>query len=291
MTNVVDEVRRYYDANTSAFERYGQSGGVGAVRRAVWGEGVRTRDEAFRYVDRFLVATLRDLAARFSPPLRAFDFGCGIGGSLAFLASHEPVEGVGLTLSARQAERARARFAAAGVADRVRCVVTSYLEPPADLGRAHLVFAIESFLHSPDPGAFFASAAARLVEGGRLVVCDDFLTPAGARPISPREARCLDEFRRGWVVSSLVTAERADELAAAAGLVPVEGRSLTPHLELGRPRDRLIAALVFAGRHLPLRGYYWQNFLGGNALQSALRRGLVDYRLGVWAKPGGPDRA
>ncbi|HEU4537905.1 MAG TPA: class I SAM-dependent methyltransferase [Polyangiaceae bacterium] len=288
----IDEVRRYYDANTPSFERYGQSGGVGAVRRAVWAEGVATRDEAFRYVDRFLLAALRELAPRFEPPLRAFDFGCGVGGSLAFLAAHEPIEGVGLTLSARQAELARARFEAAGIAGRVRCVEASYLDPPPDLGRAHLVFAVEAFVHSPDPAAFFASAAERLAPGGRLVVCDDFLTPAGERPRSAREARAIDEFRRGWLAASLVTAARADELAAAAGLAPVEGLSLTARLELGRPRDRFIAALVALGRRLPLRGYYWMSLLGGNALQAGLQGGLIDYRIGVWQKgqAAGPPR-
>src|SRR5687767_14671649 len=205
----VDEVRRYYDANTRNFERYGQGGGLGAVRRAVRGEGVRTRDEAFRYVDRFLLATLRELAPRFEAPLVAFDFGCGVGASLALLAAHEPLRGVGVTLSERQAERADARFWAAGVEGRVRCLRASYLDLPPDLGRAHLVFAIESFVHSPDPAAFFASAAERLEPGGRLVICDDFLTAAGEAARSARATRHLDEFRRGWLASSLVTAARA----------------------------------------------------------------------------------
>lgn len=284
--SAVDEVRRYYDANTPSFEKYGQGGSVGAVRRAVWGEGVRTRGEAFHYVDGLLLAALRELAGRFGPALRAIDFGCGVGGSLAFLASQWPqLEGAGLTLSVAQAERARARFEAAGLGARLRCLQANYLEPPPDLGDAHLVFAVESFVHSPDPAAFFASAAGRLVPGGRLVVCDDFLTPAGAAPFAPDQAGCVDEFRRGWLASSLVTTERARALAASAGLRPLGGERLTAQLELGRPRDHFIAALVAAGRHLPLRGYRWLSLLGGNALQQGLRGGLIDYHTLIWEKP------
>lgn len=287
MSSAVDEVRRYYDANTPSFEKYGEGGDLGAVRRAVWGQGVRTREEAFHYVDNRLLAALRELTDRFGPTLRAIDFGCGVGGSLAFLAANMPaLEGAGLTLSSAQAERARARFEAAGLGSRLRCLQANYLEPPDDLGDAHLVFAVESFVHSPDPAAFFASAAERLVAGGRLIVCDDFLTPTGAAPFAPAQAGCVDEFRRGWLASSLVTAERARDLAAAAGLRPLGGERLTDYLELGRPRDHFIAALVAAGRHLPLRGYRWLSLLGGNALQQGLRGGLIDYRTLVWEKPG-----
>ena len=46
-----DEVQRYYDRHTDRFVAYGQGGAYGAIHRAVWGPGTRSRSDAFRYVE------------------------------------------------------------------------------------------------------------------------------------------------------------------------------------------------------------------------------------------------
>ena len=45
-----------------------------------------------------------------------------------------------------------------------------------------LAFAIESFVHSPDGPRFFRSAARALRPGGKLIICDDFLSSPRPRP-------------------------------------------------------------------------------------------------------------
>jgi hypothetical protein len=73
-----------------------------------------------------------------------------------------------------------------------------------------------------------------------------------------------------------------DQVAAAAaqhGLVLEDDLDLTPDLELRRPRDRFIAAMVAAGRPLRLRGEYWRMLCGGDALQWCLLHGLLNYRV------------
>ncbi|WP_426513036.1 hypothetical protein ACPPVO_21735 [Dactylosporangium sp. McL0621] len=67
--------------------------------------------------------------------------------------------------------------------------------------------------------------------------------------------------------------------AAEHGLTLDDERDLTPYLDLRRPRDRFIAALVGAGRPLPLRGEYWRMLRGGDALQWCLLNGLLNYRV------------
>ena len=47
----LDAVRRYYDRNSEAFVARGQAGSDGALHRAVWGPGVESRQQAFRYVE------------------------------------------------------------------------------------------------------------------------------------------------------------------------------------------------------------------------------------------------
>ena len=140
-----------------------------------------------------------------------------------------------------------------------------------------LAFSIEAFVHSPDADGYFREAARTLRPGGKLILCDDFLTSA-APPPPPRAARWLDEFRTGWRVGSLLTADRC-----APGAAPRAGPGARPgphaHLELRRPRDRGISLLLAVGRAFRLAGDYWQSLVGGDALQWALIHGLLSYRF------------
>ena len=260
-----ERVRRYYDRNSAAFERLGQ--GQASIHRAVWGPGVTTRQQAFHYVDELLLETV-------SPGAAIVDLGCGLGASLLYLASRIDMTGEGLTLSPKQAQRAAEL---ARETKNVRCREGNYLDVPADLhGSADLTFSIEAFLHSPDADGYFREAARTLRPDGRLVICDDFLTATGAQNT---EHRLLKDFRVGWEVGSLLTVEQVRTLANKHGLVLVRDLDLTPHLELRRPRDRWITAVVTLGRVFRPKGEYWRSLLGGDALQRALVRGLLNYRF------------
>jgi cyclopropane fatty-acyl-phospholipid synthase-like methyltransferase len=268
-----ERVRRYYDNNTAAFDRLGQGGA--SIHRAVWGPGVSTREAAFRHIDELILEALPPDAAE--PTI--VDLGCGLGASLLYLAGRIDMKGEGITISPLQATRAAELIAQAGAGTRVRCREGNFLSLPYDLaGTADLTFSIEAFLHSPDADRYFHEAARTLRPGGRLVICDDFLTSA-TPPASPRAARRLEEFRTGWRVGSLLTVDQVRDRAAAHGLVLARDLDLTPHLELRRPRDRWISMLVTLGRPFPLNGDYWQSLVGGDALQWALIHGQLNYRF------------
>ena len=278
------DVQRYYEANTDAFLRFGQGGAHGVIHRVVWGPGTSSETEAFHYVERRLCERLTELAKTHPKP-RVLDLGAGVGASLIYLAQRTPVQGIGVTLSARQAALGQARIAAAGLSQRLEMRQHDFNDLEG-LPRVHLAYAIEAFVHASDPQRFFEQAASRLQHGGELLLCDDFEADhiAGPSALTRGERRWLDELRRGWVLNSLMGTGRADDLARSAGLELVDDERLTGYLQLGRPRDRAIRALVALGRPLPLSHPRWLNLVGGNALQHCLRTGLVDYRLRRYRK-------
>ena len=65
---------------------------------------------------------------RLQPGERLLDIGCGWGSLLLHAAEHHGVRGVGVTLSGAQAELARERIRAAGLADRLEVRVLDYRE-------------------------------------------------------------------------------------------------------------------------------------------------------------------
>lgn len=283
-----DEVKRYYEANTKGFLRFGQGGKVGAIHRAVWGPGVHDRTAAFHFVEDRLLEHMGD--AR-----RVLDLGCGVGASLQYLAqrrleteasSTRAFEGIGVTLSPLQVRLANERFAGVGLGSRLTCIEADFTRLPADIGDVDFAYGIESFVLGPDPEAFFRQAHEVLRSGGTLAVCDDFASPRVERErLDAREARWIREFKRGWHAHSLVSVRQAMDFADAAGFVRVADEDLTDYVELRRPRDRVITAMVRLGRHLPVSHPWWMNLVGGNALQMALVRRLINYRLLVWRKP------
>lgn len=272
-------IRHYYDRHTPAFVSFGQGGEIGAIHRAVWGPAVTDRTQAFHYVEDRIAAVLEGLDGS-ARPLHVVDLGCGVGGSLCYLAEGRSIRGTGITLSPAQAALAQVRIAQRGLADRVVCREGDFSSLPADIGPADLAFAIESFVHAADPAGFFAECARLVRPGGALIICDDVLrTTADARAHA-----CVERFCRGWHVNTLLTHAELSAHASEAGFATTNVENLTPHLELGRPRDRLIAALVAAARWLPGRWPRLDPLLGGAALQTCLTKGWIGYELSVFRR-------
>jgi SAM-dependent methyltransferase len=274
------QIRRYYDRQTAGFVALGQGGRGGFIHRAVWGPGVTTRAAAFHFVEDRIADLVDGLASapdQGTPP-HVVDLGCGVGGSLAYLVSRLPrlpIRGTGITLSPVQVRLARERMQSLGLTDRITCLEADYTQLPPTVGPADVAFAIESFVHGPSPTAFFEACARLVRPGGMLVLCDDFRRAGGG----VRANRAIEQFRRGWHVNTLVTRDEAIALAGTAGFSCEDVTDLTPWLEIRRPRDRAIAALVALFGWLPLERTPLAHVVGGTALQTALTRGWIGYDL------------
>jgi SAM-dependent methyltransferase len=280
------DVRSYYDRHTPAFVALGEGGA--SIHRAVWGPGVDTHEQAFRFVeDRIAELVIGALSrastseSRGSLAPHIMDLGCGVAAGLCHLATRLPLaRGTGLTLSPVQVRLAAERIQALGLSDRVTCIEADYCDIPAESRSVDVAYAIESFVHGPSPARFFTEAARVIGGGGLLIVCDDIKRPSA----DLAAARTLDRFARGWHVNTLVTQDELRALAADAGFDHVETTDLTPWLELGRWRDRAIDVMGFLVGWLPLGNSRAASLLGGAALQKALGRGWLGYDLTVFRR-------
>ena len=285
MRDQAGRVRRYYNQNTFWMLFFGQGRGEAAIHRPVWSKGDLSRAEALHTVERLIADTLLadgrpEPADTVDPPSMAkrfLDLGCGVGGSALWLAAHHPVCITGITLSPVQAQSARRLALRRGLYDRCTFLVGNFTELP-ELPGITDAYAVESFSHGDDPESFFTQIAKLLPRGGRLAICDDFLTVARhtdvIHPDAIQRQRWLSRFREGWHLQSLLTGEDTLRLAARCGFDLVDRTDLTPYLH---PTPGLLRALQgLAGR--ALRSSAWgASWYGGSALQVCLRNGWTEY--------------
>ncbi len=289
-------VGHYYDRHTPAFVRFGQGGNSGAIHRAVWGRGVATREEAFRYVDDQIANLVRSLIGASEPSSAAenvararegvrahvVDLGCGVGASLCYLVERLPIRGTGITLSSVQARLSTERASARALSDRVTCIEGDYGDLPPAVESADLAYAIESFVHSPAPDRFFAECRRLVRPGGLLVICDDVRRST----LEAAAARAIDRFCRGWHVNALLHQDELRMLARSADFEHESTVDLTSALELGRARDRAISLLGTVCDWFSISAPRFDYLLGGAALQQCLARGWVGYELSVFRRIG-----
>src|SRR5882724_11110462 len=188
-----DDVRAYYDANTRSFLRFGQGRGTGTIRRAIWAPGVSNREDAFHFVDAEIARRL-DLGRR--PGARIVDLGCGIGGSLVWLAERFDIEATGVTLSPVQAGIAREWVGSR--TGQLRGSVTIVARDFHDFIPSEpedAAIAIESFVHVPDAGQFFQQLR-RYMHDARLVEVMFCVAEKLDRVVHGNQ-KVIDNFRRG----------------------------------------------------------------------------------------------
>ncbi|HYJ21103.1 MAG TPA: cyclopropane-fatty-acyl-phospholipid synthase family protein [Solirubrobacterales bacterium] len=157
-------VRHHYDVSNEFFELF--LGETMVYSCAIFSRGATTLKEA---QEEKLETVARKLALKEGD--RVLDVGCGWGGFPLWTATQHGASVVGITLSPPQAEKARQRAEAAGVADRVEIRVMDYRDLPATGEKFDAIASIGMVEHvGASQIEVYAQTLARMLEpGGRLL--------------------------------------------------------------------------------------------------------------------------
>ncbi len=157
-------VRHHYDVSNEFFELF--LGETMVYSCAIFARGAKTLKEA---QEEKLETVARKLALKEGD--RVLDVGCGWGGFPLWAATKHGAGVVGITLSAPQAEKARERAEAAGVADRVEIRVMDYRDLAGSGERFDAIASIGMVEHvGASQIDLYAETLAGLLEpGGRLL--------------------------------------------------------------------------------------------------------------------------
>jgi cyclopropane-fatty-acyl-phospholipid synthase len=157
-------VRHHYDVSNEFFELF--LGPTMVYSCAIFSRGAKTLEEA---QEEKLETVARKLELK--PGDRVLDVGCGWGGFPLWAATKHGASVVGITLSPPQAERARQRAEAAGVADRVEIRVMDYRDIATTGEKFDAIASIGMVEHvgSANIDVYAETLASVLEPGGRLL--------------------------------------------------------------------------------------------------------------------------
>jgi len=275
-----DPIQEYYDQNTPFFLLTGSAGSTGAIHREIWAPGVNTREQAALYINQQVKEHLLEEQDPRNHHTRLLDAGCGVGGTMTWLAKERRVDIVGITNSPVQLRIAQERTRKLGLSKQLHFILADF-HTFIDPRKFHGVYAIEAFTHSHDSDQFFSTASHNLHPGGRLVISDDFVTSRVYHEPSKESKPCLERVRIDWHLTNLSTVENAVQRATTKGLNLVSISDFSPYLHTSS-RIRLWLMRVLS--RLPIRATYRKNISGGLALQVCIQRGWISYQMLVFEK-------
>lgn len=227
---------------------------------------------------------------RLRPGERLLDVGCGWGGLIRYAAERYSVGAVGITLSEPQAQLARDRIAAAGLAGRCSVEVRDYRDLPPDtrFDKVASVGMVEHVGRSRLPTYF--REAYRLLKPGGLFLNHGIVSlepaPSRLRRLADRSLRRSSSFIERYVFpdGELVTPGETLKAAEAAGFEVRDVESLREHYSLTlRHWVRRLEAREAEAVALADRATYriWRLYMAGSAHAfTSGRIGVVQTLLG-----------
>jgi tocopherol O-methyltransferase len=256
-SSLTDAIVGYYDQTWLDYRLLWLNPDNLAVHFGYTDENTRSHTDALKNMNRVLADRVHVKSGE-----RILDAGCGVGGSSLWLADERQAEVVGITLSARQVQKARSYAARRGLAHRVQFEVADFTATPFPDASFDVVWAVESLCHAAHKAAFYREAARVLRPGGRVVVAD---FARSGRPLDPTGERLLHEWLTGWAVPDIDTPGEHTEQLVAAGFVDIRLDDVTAHT---RPSLRRLYRMAYWTYPLALYGYV-------KGVRSAVQHGNV----------------
>jgi tocopherol O-methyltransferase len=147
------------------------------------------------------------------------DVGCGIGGSTLYLAEKFNCRGVGITLSGKQAARAKGRALEKGLDERVSFQVADALEMPFADNQFDLVWSLESGEHMSDKEQFLKECFRVLKPQGTLILATWCHRPTDslAGKLTPSEKRHLEAIYRVYCLPFVISLPEYENIAKNCG--------------------------------------------------------------------------
>lgn len=162
--------------------------------------------------------------AEIQPDDHVLDAGCGIGGSSIWMAKQHSNQVTAITISHKQAYYAEQHAKRQGVADKTHFKVADFCHTPFSDQTFNVVWGLESVCHALNKGEFLAEAYRLLKPGGRIIICDGYIT---RREFNNDEWSDIVLCLNGWAVPNLCSQKEFQNLLSETGFTDIVYQDIT----------------------------------------------------------------
>jgi tocopherol O-methyltransferase len=180
-----------------------------ALHYGLWDKKTKNIGDALQNTNKVMAEQ-----ANITPNDRVLDAGCGIGGSVLWLAKNKKAEVVGISISAKQIEKAKILAKQAKVDHLVSFSVMDYLHTGFPNESFDVVWAIESVCHAEKKEDFLEEAYRVLKKGGRIIIADGFMN---REPETEREKQLVTDFYKGMLLPNLYSFDQFEDAMTKTG--------------------------------------------------------------------------
>jgi len=193
--------------------------------------------------DRAVVRMNEVLASRahITPADKVLDAGCGIGGSVIWLAKNIGCRAVGININENQLKIAKDLARRNNVDGLVEFLVEDFTDTGLADGSFDVVWALESACYAERKDDFAKEAYRLLVEGGRIVVADGFL----AEGLSEDQKTAVRKWTEGWAVPNLATVSEFTTILGRCGFANIVSEDITRYILPSSVRMHMAAITLF----------------------------------------------
>ena len=207
----------YYNATEHAYRDSWDLDNSLAIHYGYWDEKVSSFPASLVRMNEVMAEQ-----AGILPNEKVLDAGCGVGGSSIFLASVQGANVTGVTLSAKQVQKATSNAMEKGVEANVNFQVMDYCNTSFPDESFDIVWGCESICYAGNKEDFIKEAWRLLKPGGRLIVADGFVTQ-----FQNNDDRVIRQWLDGWQVNYLETPQRFARFMEQAGFNNISYRDIS----------------------------------------------------------------
>lgn len=226
-------VKRYYDY-TRLFYKYFWHGETNSLHYGFYDDSVNDHKEALL---KTVEVTVQHAGIDSSD--KVVDFGCGVGGTVFWIAKNVGAHTSGITISESQYKKALRLRKEFDLEDRTSFNLGDFFSTPFADNQFDAVVSIEASCHGQHAVHELASEMYRVLKpGGRIAIMDGYL---GREQLSPLERKQVEKFEEGLALVKMIT---PNEFIKALKAVGFKDSNFKDYTENVLPTSKLMFELT-----------------------------------------------
>ena len=281
-TFTTKDIADYYDQTVNHYINWWKLSEILAVHYGMWEDDTKTFKQALQNINKNL-AKISDIQSTH----HVLDAGCGVGGAALYLAKNIGCKVTGITLSKKQLRIANNELQKSNLKDLVKFEIQDYTKTNFKDNSYDIVWACESVCYASPKKAFVNEAFRILKPGGKIILCDYFLTHIGELD----EKSYIKNWGNRWAISEFNALGTFSKTLEKNGFEIIENLDITKNIY--RSSKRLYYSYVFGLIPSMLYNIIYKSsrfsrthYKSGYYQYKTLKEGLWEYRIFLAKKVG-----